>query len=531
MINPTTVKALTPTQSIFAVLGALCNKPELLAESSVKLNKYDFPNPLHKIIFFAINNLISENGTVKELSAFDIDTYLQKFERYYKIWESGKGIDYIQSAKDETNIPLFKENYHRVKKMSILRKYVDEGFDISGLYDILNTDPDIQAKQEHTIDNMTESDLISYFTRKALELKSEVSEWVEDDQKHFEAGSNIEDLLETLKEAPDVGFPFRSRYFNTLFGGMKPKKFMLRSGGTGATKTRQALADLMFISCSKIYSPKRDKWFSLGVVEPTLLISTELEIDELQKMLLSFITRIDPKIIASGNYDSKTLSILSEGVQVLKKAPFYIVEMEDFNVEDVENEIEKYILNYKVRYIDFDYIQPTPKLSKEVQDTFGSQQREDQILATLSRRLKNIAKNNNVFIASSTQLNGYGSSDDPYVSRTQTALRGSKAIADKVDYGVIMAKPTNKDLKNLKNIISDPMSNKKPNAKPTMSYWCYKNRGGESMVVVWTYLDAGTMREKPLFITDYNYDLVDMKETRIILDDNGDYHVDEKIDF
>ena len=117
MINPTTVKALTPTQSIFAVLGALCNKPELLAEASVKLNKYDFPNPLHKIIFFAINNLISENGTVKELSAFDIDTYLQKFERYYKIWDSGKGIDYIQSAKDETNIPLFKENYHRVKKM------------------------------------------------------------------------------------------------------------------------------------------------------------------------------------------------------------------------------------------------------------------------------------------------------------------------------------------------------------------------------------------------------------------------------
>ena len=51
------------------------------------------------------------------------------------------------------------------------------------------------------------------------------------------------------------------------------------------------------------------------------------------------------------------------------------------------------------------------------------------------------------------------------------------------------------------------------------------------MIVVWTYLDAGTMREKPLFITDYNYDLVDMKETRIILDDNGDYHVDEKTDF
>ena len=76
--------------------------------------------------------------------------------------------------------------------------------------------------------------------------------------------------------------------------------------------------------------------FDLHVVEIQkyleLLISTELEIDELQKMLLSFITRIDPKIIASGNYDSKTLSILSEGVQVLKKAPFYIVEMEDFTI-------------------------------------------------------------------------------------------------------------------------------------------------------------------------------------------------------
>lgn len=531
MISSATVKALTPTQSIFAVIGSLCNKPELLVDSSVKLNKYDFPKPFHKVVFFAINNLISDNGTIKELSAFDIDTYLQKFERYYKIWNDNKGIDYIQSAKDTVNLSLFDDNYHRVKKMTILRKYADEGFDISNIYDVMNVDPEKQAEQENKLNEMDEQDLISFFTRKALEIKSEVDDWVKDDKKHFEAGTNIMDLINRMQESPDVGYPFRSRLFNTMFGGMRPRKYLLRSAGPGIGKTRQALADLLYISCDKIYSLKRDDWVSLGVVEPTLFISTELEIDEIQKMLLSFITRLSPEVIKNGNYDSKTLSIITEGAKVLEKAPFYIVEMEDFNIEDIENEVDKYILNYKVKYIDFDYIQTVPKLSKEATDTFGSQQREDQILAELSRRLWQLANNRNVFIMSSTQLNGSALSDEPLMARTQQALRGSKAVADKIDYGIVMAKPSHKDLKNLNEIITDNDANKRVNVKPNMSYWCYKNRNGLSMVVVWTKIDLGTMLEIPLFVTDYNYELVDMKETRIILDDKGSYHVKENLSF
>lgn len=531
MISSAMTKALTPTQPIFAIIGSICNKPELLVKSSVKLNKYDFPTPFHKIVFFAINNLISDNGTIKELSAFDIDTYLQKFERYYKIWNDSKGIEYIQSAKETSNISLFDDNYHRVKKMTILRKYADEGFDISNIYDVMNLDPDKQADQEKKLNEMNEQDLISFFTKKALEVKSEVDDWVNNDNKHYTAGSNIMDLINEMQSSPDVGYPFRSRLFNTMFGGMRAKKYFLRSGGTGAGKTRQALADLMYISCDKIYSLKRSKWISLGVVEPTLFISTELEIDEIQKMLLSFITRLSPEIIKSGNYDSKTFNIIAEGAKVIAQAPFYIVEMDDFNVEDVENEIDKYILNYKVRYIDFDYIQTVPKLAKEAQGEFGAQQREDQILASLSRHLWQIASSHEVFLMSSTQLNGNAFSDDPLMSRTQQALRGSKAVADKIDYGMVMAKPTHKDLKNLKGIISDNEANRRPNIKPNMSYWCYKNRNGMSMVVIWTKLDLGTMLEMPLFVTDYNYELIDMKDTKIILDNNGDYHVNENIDF
>ena len=57
----------------------------------------------------------------------------------------------------------------------------------------------------------------------------------------------------------------------------------------------------------------------------------------------------------------------------------------------------------------------------------GVRLREDNILFLLSVKLKEIATEYNVFILSSTQLNGdYRTSDTP----DQNLLRGAKSIAD-----------------------------------------------------------------------------------------------------
>ena len=57
-------------------------------------------------------------------------------------------------------------------------------------------------------------------------------------------------------------------------------------------------------------------------------------------------------------------------------------------------------------------------------------------LGMLSNQLKEIAKTYNVFVMTSTQLNGDGLQQG--IKRDQRMIRGSKAIADKCDVGCII---------------------------------------------------------------------------------------------
>lgn len=56
---------LNPKQNIYSLIGNLCDKPNLLIDADVHLTEKDFVSDFHKVVFFAINNLISENGTLK----------------------------------------------------------------------------------------------------------------------------------------------------------------------------------------------------------------------------------------------------------------------------------------------------------------------------------------------------------------------------------------------------------------------------------------------------------------------------------
>lgn len=520
-MNITDIK-LNPKQSIFGLIGNICNEPNFLIDSDVHLNDKDFVTNFHRIVFMAINNIISDNGTVKSITEFDIDTYLKQSDTYYKIWQNDDGIKFIQDAKRLANKDLFFENYHTIKKNAILRKYSDDGVDISDIYDVNTTEPEIINQQQDSLIKMTENDLIEHFTKKILNIREELKSSVDNGVKYFQIGDDLDTLKERINAVPEFGYPFRNPYFNTLFNGKRKGKFFLQSGASGFGKTRQSLMELLFIACDEMVSSKTGKWTKLSPQRPCLFISTELEKEELQLQMLSFITKIMPEIISAGNYTSTVEREIDHAIEVMKNAPLYIIEMEEFDTSDIRNEIERYILNYKVEYINFDYIQMNPKLSTSMQKQFGHKMQDDQMLLEVSRVLKNIAKEYNVFISSSTQLNASHSETNPEVSRTQNALRGSKAIADKVDYGVILAPPTSHDLKKINNIETD--------IKPNMSYWVYKNRNNMKDVVVWSHIDLGTMKEEFLFATDYQYNPVDITLTDINVNDNGTFSIPDEIE-
>lgn len=524
-MNPTD-KMLNPQSAIANMLGSICNKPELLVDNNVNLEKDDFVLQFHKIVFAALNNIIAETGTEKPISAFDVDTFLKNFESHYQVWQDSKGLDYLQSCIDNANPATFNLNYQTIKKMSLLRMYKSKGFSLEGIYDYTTTDLNKFAKQQEQLAKMSFEDIVSYFDNLSQNIKDKVRSW-ENGSNSFQAGDNLEEFISSIQSSPLFGLGFNDSYLNTLTGGMQLGKFFLRSMATGRGKTRLGIMDLLKVSAYEIFDARTGKWYQNPSPQPSLFISTELEKDEIDLILLSAVTKLQPDTIKSGNYSVEEKERLDRGVKSLKKSELYFVELPEFSIADVENIIDNYILNYGCQYINFDYLQMCPKLARTTREAFKDVNlRDDQILLELATRLKNVANKRNVFIESATQLNGSHSSDDYYSSKTEGALRGAKAIADKIDVGMIIENVTSKDLKNLSELVEDLEINPQ-HLTPNMATFIYKNRLGDKGVIIWTKTDLSTLTTKPLFVTDYGYNLVDTPKTRIVLGEDNKFAVEE----
>ncbi|TPG68610.1 hypothetical protein EEL31_08810 [Brevibacillus laterosporus] len=150
--------------SIFQVIGCLMKKPDLLKEGSYQLHKEDFPEKFHKIVFAAINNLVSQS--IEELDFITVDSFLSSYDIQYKIYEDNDGIDYIQTATENAILSNFEYHYNRLKKFSLLRAYEESGIDVKDIYDddLLN----LREKEEmqRRFDEYTIKDIIDLVDKK-----------------------------------------------------------------------------------------------------------------------------------------------------------------------------------------------------------------------------------------------------------------------------------------------------------------------------------------------------------------------------
>lgn len=521
-----TDKLLNPQSAIANALGSICQKPELLIDNNVNLEKEDFVLQFHKIIFTALNNIVSDVGTEKPISSFDVDTYLKNYERYFQVWKDSKGLDYLQACIDNANLATFSLNYQTIKKMSLLRMYKSRGFSLEGIYDYTTTDLNKFAKQQEQLAKMSLDDIVSYFDALSQNIKDKVRTW-QNGSNSFQAGDGLEDFIQSIQDSPLYGLGFNDGYLNSLTGGMQLGKLYLRSMATGRGKTRLGIMDLLKVSSYEIYEARTGKWYRNPSPQPSLFISTELERDEIDLIILSAVTKLQPDVIRSGKYSVEERERLNRGVKALKNSPLYFVELPEFSIADVTNIIDNYVLNYNCDFVVFDYIQLCSKLARTTREAFkDSNLRDDQILLELATALKNEANKRNIYIMSATQLNGGHSSEDYHSSKTESALRGAKSIADKIDFGCIIENVTSKDLKNLSELIEDLEVNPQ-HLEPNFATFVYKNRLGSKSVIIWSRTDLSTLTTKPLFVTDYNYQKLDIPLTRIVLGEDNKFTVDE----
>ena len=160
-----------------------------------------------------------------------------------------------------------------------------------------------------------------------------------------------------------------------------------------------------------------------------------------------------------------------------------------------------------------DYIHTSLKILEEItRRSGGIRLREDNILFMLSTRLKDICNQYGIFILTATQLNGdYKDAKVP----DQNLLRGAKAIADKIDMGAILLGVTDEDLISLENILCSNLFE-----RPTIKISIYKNRRGRYKgVYLWCKADLGTCRIQPMFCTGYDYEMINIDDIRITIEE------------
>lgn len=199
----------------------------------------------------------------------------------------------------------------------------------------------------------------------------------------------------------------------------------------------------------------------------------------------------------------KQRELLEEAGKILNESELYMVHMPEFSVNDLEDVIERHVLDNNVQFVAFDYISNNSKLQRSMNELYGSVQREDQVLLYLSTSLKAISERYDISVQSATQLNRSGIGKESEMN--SNALRGSSAVADKVDFGMILKRAKEEDLEKVSSIIEDRGFSKTPN----FMKFLYKNRAGIPDIIMWTHIDSATIREECLFVTDYDYNLIE----------------------
>lgn len=409
---------LVDVAAITQVIGCVFNDSNLLQDTDkYVIREDDFVEEFHKIVFGSIYNIFLTGSQVTLDAIVD---YLANRPKFDAIFKQHKGVEYILEASQLAHQDTFNYYYNRLKKFTLLRAYEQYGIDISEFYDVNNVlDTKKRQEQEDWLDNHSVVSIATLVDQRIEEIKSK---YIEDDLGlSFQAADGLDGYLEELKRTPEVGIPLYGPLINTVTRGARLRKFYLRSAATGLGKTRSLIADVCNFACDEIYHEDFG-WIKNGKSQPTLFIATEQDLQEVQTLMLAFLSNVNEQHIMDYQFIEDEEERVMHAKEILKRSPLWVELLPDFSLQDVENKIKKHIREHGVRYVGFDYVQTSLKILEEItRRSGGVRLREDNVLFMLSARLKDLANRYDIFIISATQLNAsYQDSETP----DQNLLRG-----------------------------------------------------------------------------------------------------------
>ena len=418
---------LSDNQAARQIIGCLMHNPLLFLEYP-DIVPTDFDNKVARICFVIIKKMYEQGA--KKLTPVEIDQEIENHENSFLAYKQDGGLDLLKTAYEYAELANFEFYHDRFKKYSLLRRLQKEKYDISEFYiDDKDIDDPMKAVaiQEH-FDKATLEEILNSVESRYNLIRND---FLYGGKLKGDPAEGIFSLIENLQKTPNIGPSLEGKIFSTACRGAREGCFFLKSASTNAGKSRTSIFD----ACRLAYPIRwsHDQGTFIEEVsritgefrEPrkVLFIVTEMDREELQTIMLAYLSGVDEDHILTGAYELEELSRVKYAGKIMEKysGNFIIEEISDPNLTNVEATIKKYATIDHVKYVFFDYIHTTASMMSQFTK---NGLREDTILMMMANQLKQIAKDYHLFIFSATQVNASAMADDGEF-KNETCIRGS----------------------------------------------------------------------------------------------------------
>lgn len=484
------------------MLGIIFNKPNILISDKTPLIVEDFDQCLfHKILFKASVNLL--NSGCESIDEIVLDQYLSNYESAYETCRDNNFMEFITTVKMLANIENAELYFNDLRKMTILRAYKKDGWDITPIYDET-------CDELNKLDSVTISDIINHFEGIQVEKRKKYNPSEGDEE--IKAGEGFEDVKEGWKSTPYFGSMLNSEYMSTIWRGWCRGHLLLRSAPSGCGKTILAVADLCKVSATRLWDKDKHCFVeNTNIDGGALFINTELDlVEEVTPCFVACISGVERYKILDGRYEDDEEERVDEAIRILQESEIYLIDMPDFTLRKLEEAIKDYSINKNVTSVWFDYVQFSGAVAREIAS--GTTTREDMVLLSLTAHLKQWAKKYNVRIGSGTQCNA-----NINVSEIidESCLAGGRSQKNKVDGGCVILEPRRKELQEVESLIDKKGFGE--HLYPTHVTHVYKSRFGKynRNLKVWQHVNLGTGEVVDLFCTTWDNKPFKVERTRI----------------
>ena len=477
------------------VLGYLMASPQTLMKERCLLTLNDFPKNVHQVVFGAISNLAYGGAT--KIYAQDVDLYLAQYSEQYKVYSDNSGLTLLKNLEamdlghDEAQ---FFMHYDKLKKFTVLRDLEKSNIDTREFYD--PTDFFDLENQSKKLDEVTIPQILDRIRLKLAKI--EKINFNKDGDYFQTADEGIDEVIRKLEDEPDIGYPIEGDILNYICRGGRRGKMYLYSAGSGGGKTRFFMQQACYRSLPRLVN---DQLVMPAELEKVYFISVEQEPEELQTMILAYISGVEEHKMLWKSWTEEEHKRVLKAAQILKQYGnnLCIDRIPEPSISKVRTTIVEKILDKNIDMVVYDYI-AIPE------DDEGSatkrQLRSDQVLLQFSNTLKEIAVSYNIFMLTGTQITG-GDVTKKMV-RGFADIRDGKSIADKADFCMIGCFVTDEEYKFIETYCKE-LNIEQPNYVIDI----YKNRDGEmTNCKIYRNFNLGTLRAYDLLATTQSFRLL-----------------------